>query len=234
MSMVRVLVVEDNEFWQDLIREELENYNCDVDVVSDYREAKGRLDHNVYDMVTLDMLLSPDERERTFTASGGWRLLVNQLIQSFPGTAIFVISGSFGDEPKLAFDLNRKYGVRGFMDKGKDFDPETLRKWVDEVREFKEVGGRPDVGAEQLTDVRRQQQEHLIKLHRILSTHFDENELRTLCFNLGVDYDDLPGKGKANKARELTGYSARHGRISELVKTGKELRPDIVWEDASE
>jgi len=71
--------------------------------------------------------------------------------------------------------------------------------------------------------------ESLTQLRQILVTRFDAGELRTLCFDLGIDYDDLPGEGKANKARELVAYLNRRGRISELLKVGEQLRPDVSW-----
>jgi len=72
-------------------------------------------------------------------------------------------------------------------------------------------------------------QKVLTELRQILDARFDAGELRTLCFDLGVDYDDLPGEGKSDKARELVAYLERHGRLSELIRTGKQLRPDIAW-----
>jgi hypothetical protein len=74
------------------------------------------------------------------------------------------------------------------------------------------------------------QQEHLIRLHEILVKCFDAEELRTLCFELGLDYDDLRGEGKSGKARELVALLDRRGRIAELVAIGKDLRPDAAWE----
>jgi len=70
-----------------------------------------------------------------------------------------------------------------------------------------------------------------IRLRQTLASRFDEGELRTLCFYLEVDYDDLPGEGKSNKARELVAYFERRGQVSELVKIGKQSRPDIPWGD---
>jgi tetratricopeptide (TPR) repeat protein len=70
-------------------------------------------------------------------------------------------------------------------------------------------------------------QKYLTPLRQILSERFDAGELRTLCFDLGVDYDSLPGRGKANKARELVAYLERRQRISELIELGKRQRPDI-------
>jgi hypothetical protein len=71
------------------------------------------------------------------------------------------------------------------------------------------------------------------QIHRVMTERFDEDELRTLCFYLDVDYDVLRGEGKVSKARELLLYLKRRGRIGEVVDIGKELRPDISWENTS-
>jgi hypothetical protein len=74
----------------------------------------------------------------------------------------------------------------------------------------------------------------LVKLRQILATRFDEHELRTPCFDLAVDYDDLPGQGRASKARELVSHFQHHDRIPELVEVGKQQRPDISWGNVQE
>ena len=71
--------------------------------------------------------------------------------------------------------------------------------------------------------------DYLINLRRILTERFDDGELRTLCFDLGIEYDNLSGPGKADKARELVVYSERHGLISKLVSVAQEQRRDISW-----
>jgi hypothetical protein len=68
------------------------------------------------------------------------------------------------------------------------------------------------------------------QLRQLLSSRFSEGELQTFCFDLGVDYETLPGEGKADKARELVEYLERHSRIQECVELGKQLRPDVPWE----
>jgi CheY-like chemotaxis protein len=156
MEKVSVLVVEDQQLWQEIIREELESFNCQVDIAENYRDAKKKLINHTYDLITLDMALSPDEENLTVAASSGWRLLVNQLKHDFPGTTIVVISASFGDAPQRAFDLNRNYGVRYFMTKN-DFDPITLKTWVDEIREFKGRGGRPEISYNDLLKLYQEQ-----------------------------------------------------------------------------
>jgi tetratricopeptide (TPR) repeat protein len=76
--------------------------------------------------------------------------------------------------------------------------------------------------------------QNLTRLRQLLTRHFDSEELRTLCFDLGIDYEDLPSEGRAGKARELLVYLERRDRISELVELGKQLRPDISWVDIDE
>jgi len=71
--------------------------------------------------------------------------------------------------------------------------------------------------------------EHLIALRETLATRFSEGELRTLCFDLDVGYDGLPGDGTKDKARELVAHAERHARLPELATVGARLRPDISW-----
>jgi len=69
------------------------------------------------------------------------------------------------------------------------------------------------------------------ELHNALDKYFNEEELRTLCFELGVDYADLPGIGQSAKARELITYAERHSGITELIERIVELRPNAYWRD---
>jgi hypothetical protein len=70
-----------------------------------------------------------------------------------------------------------------------------------------------------------------IQFVEILSDRFNEEELKFLCFRLGVDYESLPAAGKSNKARELVHYMDRRDRLSELLEEIKVLRPEIPWQE---
>ena len=74
----------------------------------------------------------------------------------------------------------------------------------------------------------------LSTLRQLLVERFNDQELRDLCFELDVDYDSLPGDGKADKARELLLFLERRGRIQDLIETGTRIRPDINWTDIIE
>jgi len=74
--------------------------------------------------------------------------------------------------------------------------------------------------------------QQLAQLRRNVAEHFNESELRTLCFDLEVDYDELAGRAKSEKAAELVAHLERRGRLPELVELGKQLRPNLAWEYA--
>lgn len=65
------------------------------------------------------------------------------------------------------------------------------------------------------------------QLRQLLDSRFSLEELRTLCFDLDVEYENLPGEGKAAKARELIAHMQRHGRMPELVAAVRRARQDI-------
>ncbi|MDT8307302.1 MAG: SIR2 family protein [Anaerolineae bacterium] len=67
------------------------------------------------------------------------------------------------------------------------------------------------------------------RVREIVADRFDEEELRTLCYDLDVDYDSLAAVGKGGKARELVAYLDRYQRVEELVALGQRQRPDIDW-----
>ncbi len=69
------------------------------------------------------------------------------------------------------------------------------------------------------------------RLRQVLVDRFTMEELRTLCFELYVDYDLLAGETKDGKARELIIYLESRNRLDELVPVGRRTRPDIAWDD---
>jgi hypothetical protein len=65
----------------------------------------------------------------------------------------------------------------------------------------------------------------LMTLRERLSA-FSENQLRDLCLELRMDYDDIAG---ANEGSELVLYCERRGRIPELVGACARLHPELPW-----
>ena len=70
----------------------------------------------------------------------------------------------------------------------------------------------------------------LTELCQKLNACFDKSEIRSLCFELGVDYDNLP-EAKDDAIRELIRFLARHRQIEELIVACRRVRPHIMWPD---
>jgi S1-C subfamily serine protease len=66
-------------------------------------------------------------------------------------------------------------------------------------------------------------------LRKALANLFDLSELQLLCFDLGIDYDELTGENKSTKIISLLGYLERRGRLSVLVAYGQRERPQFNW-----
>lgn len=71
--------------------------------------------------------------------------------------------------------------------------------------------------------------EILVELRRSIIEQFNQEELQTLCFDLGIDYEILSGDEKSAKVRELIAYCDRHHRTFELVQACRQLRPHASW-----
>ncbi len=74
----------------------------------------------------------------------------------------------------------------------------------------------------------------LARLRKQLSISFNKSELRNLCFDLDVLYENLPGDTIDDKARELVDYCNRHDLLPKLVELCRELRPHTSWSDELE
>jgi hypothetical protein len=70
---------------------------------------------------------------------------------------------------------------------------------------------------------------NFVKLSDQISEYFNAEELADLCFRLGLQYDNLAGGTVSAKARELTDYCRRHGRMEKLVAACRQLRPHVLW-----
>ena len=64
-------------------------------------------------------------------------------------------------------------------------------------------------------------------LVKALEDEFSLEEIRNLCFDLGLDPDNIPGNTKASKARELILYCERRGTVRQLGEAIRRARPEL-------
>lgn len=63
----------------------------------------------------------------------------------------------------------------------------------------------------------------------ILTIYFNESELRTLCFDISINYEVLDPGNLEDKARSLIMYTQRHGLSKHLLATCMEKRQNLDW-----
>jgi DNA-binding NtrC family response regulator len=188
-----ILIVEDDRLWQDIMREPLEDDGYDVTVVDEYQEGRQALEECTFDLVILDLKLA--ESAPVFD---GERLLAH-ISQCYPGTPCIVVSGH-GDI-RVVRDAFKEYHVVDYIAK----DQFDILTFIDLAKAA--LSSSVDPAA----------------LRRTLEKKFDLEEIQDLCFDLDIDFDDLPGEGK--KARELVAYCRRRDRLKKLAARIAELRP---------
>ncbi|MFK7800937.1 MAG: hypothetical protein AB8G95_04845 [Anaerolineae bacterium] len=66
-------------------------------------------------------------------------------------------------------------------------------------------------------------------LRLALDASFNVDELKTLCVDLDIDYENLAGEGKEGKIRELIELLDRMDRISDLIAACAVVRPQAEW-----
>jgi len=66
------------------------------------------------------------------------------------------------------------------------------------------------------------------ELREKLVQHFNREELRTLCFDLGVQYEDLPDSLEG-MARDLVAHCERDVTIPKLLSLCRKRRPNVTW-----
>ncbi len=67
------------------------------------------------------------------------------------------------------------------------------------------------------------------KLRQQTTSSLSIEELRSLCFDLEIDYENLPGEGKEAKVREMIALMQRDNKIPSLIDHLSEIRPNIQW-----
>lgn len=67
------------------------------------------------------------------------------------------------------------------------------------------------------------------QLRDLFAGLFNKTDLRSLCMELDLDYEDIPGSTRTEKIQELIAQMNRHGRIEELLKEAKQMRPSADW-----
>ena len=72
--------------------------------------------------------------------------------------------------------------------------------------------------------------QHLARLRQNIAEYFNLDELRTLCFDMGIKHENLAASTLDGMARELVDYCKRTDKLRDLVAKLTDLRPKVSWE----
>src|SRR5512136_230949 len=126
MPHARVLVVEDEPEWQNLVAEVLADEKHVCRLAGTYQSALACLDKESFNVVFLDMMLH--EFDLPVRGGSGWKLL-DYLVEQRPRTKVIVLSGraTAGEAARLV----RDYPIAAFIDKS---EPDVEAQIVKAVR----------------------------------------------------------------------------------------------------
>lgn len=189
-----ILIVEDSDQWQTILKDPLEDEGYKVTVIAGYQDSRQALEEHAFGLVILDLQL--DESAPTLD---GERLL-DHISRCYPGTPCIIVSGK--GTPQVVRDAFKQYHVVDYIAKDR-FDIPTF---LDAAKAALKATSDPAT------------------LRQILDEGFDLKEMKDLCFDLDIDFDDLRGEGK--KTRELVAYCRRHRRLENLATRIATLRPE--------
>jgi hypothetical protein len=65
-------------------------------------------------------------------------------------------------------------------------------------------------------------------LHRKLAEHFNVDEMRLLCFELGIQHENLSDR-RASMAMEIVEHCERYVMTDQLVAACRRIRPQVSW-----
>jgi DNA-binding SARP family transcriptional activator len=115
MSLARVLIVEDEREWQNIVGELLADEGHTWRLANTYEEALALFGQESFNVVFLDMMLH--EFDLPVRGGSGWKLL-DYLVEQHPRTKIIILSGraTAGEAARLV----RDYPIAAFIDKGEE------------------------------------------------------------------------------------------------------------------
>lgn len=84
---------------------------------------------------------------------------------------------------------------------------------------------RPDTG----DLAKKHEHQKVLRVIELVSESFNRVEIRELCFDFNIEYDDLPGESRSEKVFELVSYFQRRNTLDVFIEWCQKLRPKVQW-----
>jgi hypothetical protein len=83
------------------------------------------------------------------------------------------------------------------------------------------------------SNIAERRTDELVRLRDSLEERFNLEEMSKLCFDLGIDHENVPGVTKSAKAMSIVQLFDRLDRLADLVAYFKRMRPNANWDKPS-
>lgn len=100
---------------------------------------------------------------------------------------------------------------------------DSLNEEIDENRPVTKAAYEEPVTEEDLDSL------DLAVLRDKMNKYFSLSELHNICFDMGIDYEDLAASSKMAFTRELIVYTQRRGQLNDLIEELRKARPKVAW-----
>jgi hypothetical protein len=111
------------------------------------------------------------------------------------------------------------YGLLFRSEDGVNINGRIFQTWI---RQYAQLQPIPPINTP------RHSGAELAKIRHTLVNSFDLDEMRTLCFDLGMDFESLPGQSKPAKAREMVNYWRNRRDVAKLTEAIRVERGNII------
>lgn len=97
------------------------------------------------------------------------------------------------------------------------------------LRQLEEMGVEPAARPNGIIKAAKRGEMPLQELHQLIEQYFNSEEIHSLAFKLGIEYENITGSTRKLRALSLIEYCARHGLLQALVGWCKKKRPSVDW-----
>ncbi len=208
-----ILIVEDNEGWRILLTEILEQ-DFSVKSVSTYDDAIKALwkQTQPFHVVVMDVNLDTNNPHGEHGLD-----LTEELKRKAQNTKVIVVTGQSKNEQKNIERVKRAL---------RDLDVfEYLLKYPFDHKAFKNTVHRAFEDAQKRIEPEVDRE----ALFEKICAHFSKNELRELCFILGIPFGNLEGGTERAIVISLIEYCERRGLYQALIDACQKGRPGVDW-----
>ncbi len=236
----KILVIDDNKEFCDLLATHLRVIKCHPVITTDPNEVisilvEAEKHGEPFSAATIDMRYDVTLGNESLELLQGTRI-VEEIKAHCPYVGCLMITGETIFPQEMLLDWRDNFGLDYWLSKDKlDMTKVAvgIKRAFDHANgntpaQRKQVSAQANVPANLMT--RKPSTRHDIvvdkqKLRRVLVGYFNEQELREVCFDFGINYGELSGTSIREKALELLTYLDRRNRLTELDKICRELRP---------